>query len=151
MGEILPVLERKRNEDIMLKPITWVDDVAVMVEDQSAEQLLQKVGKVAVAMKKHADSHGLCLNFKKGKTEASVRFQGPGSAKVYRQFREEGSSFRLEDAGGHDLTLLSTTRYSHLGAMQTTAMTNQMKVTTRIAKAGSAFRTVDREEEDSCQ
>ena len=132
---ILPLLESPSGEAQRLTPITWVDDVAVLVEDSNAEELIRKIGKVTMAMKKQASSHGLTLNFKQGKTEAMIRFQGHGSAKVHRQFREQGSKLLLEDEAGQELHLLSTTRYGHLGAVQTVSMTNNVEVTTRIAKA----------------
>ena len=141
---ILPVLRDEEKGDQILQPITWVDDVAVLVEDRNAEELLNKIGAVAMAMKKHADGHGLTLNFKQGKTEALIRFQGPNSAQTHRRFREQGSKLDLQDAEGQNLQLLTTTKYSHLGAVQTMSMNNRAEVDTRIAKANTAFRMIKR-------
>ena len=139
---ILPVLQCEEKGDQVLQPITWIDDVAVMVEDRNAEELLNKTGKVAMAMKKHADGHGLTLNFKQGKTEALIRFQGPNSAQTHRRFREQGSKLDLQSPEGQNLQLLTTTKYSHLGAVQTVSMNNRAEVDMRIAKANTAFRMI---------
>ena len=139
-----PVLEQPDETTRTLPPITWVDDVAVLVEDASADGLLTKIGTVVTSMKKHTESHGLQLNFKQGKTEALIRFQGHGSSRAHREFREGGSKVQFTDSGGNEMNLLSTTKYGHLGALQTVAMTNHSEVAARIAKANTAFKTVKR-------
>ena len=141
---LLPTMESPSSTKQTLHPVTWVDDVAILVEDRDPGELLHKVGKVVTTMKKSADAHGLTLNFQKGKTEALVRFQGPGSAGAHRKFREQGSKLILEDTSGQELQLLSTTRYSHLGMVQSASMNNQAEVATRIAKSATAFRAIKR-------
>ena len=132
------------DEELVIPPGTWVDDVALVVDHQDLRKLLEITAEVVAAMEKRTVQRGLQLNLKRGKIEALMRFQGPNSSSTHREFREKGCVLPFVDASGNELHVHATSRYTHLGAVQSATMTNDAEVTMRIVKAKSAFKYIKR-------
>ena len=137
-----PHLETIDGKSLPLLPITWVDDTCFMMEDLDHEQLLCKITKVIQSLKKHSTANGLDLNFDKGKSELLIRFQGKGAWKAHRDFRSQGKGVHFDDEHGNSMRINSTSRYAHLGMIQTAAMNGDAEVNHRLALAGEALRAV---------
>ena len=59
---------------------TYVDDDAVPILSESADELVPKIREVMSVIARVYRLHGLPLNFKADKTEALLKFRGPGAA-----------------------------------------------------------------------
>ena len=130
-------------EETVIPPIVWVDDVAIVVETDKADELIKKVTKVAEKMHSICSQHGLEMNLSKGKSEAMVRFMGPGAAKVARQLKQEG--YGCVQMYGGQATSLSfgiVSKYVHLGTMQTTAASLDLEIRLRLAKAQQSYLNI---------
>ena len=66
-------------------PITWVDDVAIFLEDEQAELVIPKVQRTVALMYRLCRAYGLDLNFAPGKTEVLLRLHGRKSSQIRRQ------------------------------------------------------------------
>ena len=143
IGHILPSYSNTAGEECRIPPIVWVDDVAIVVESAKPEDLVERVSTVASKMFQICKSRGLDMNLSKGKSEAMIRFAGPGSAGAARRLKQEG--FGSVTLVGHEqehLRFGTTTKYAHLGTMQTSVATLDLEVRTRIAKAQIAYLNV---------
>ena len=140
---LLPCIEIE-GKHVRIPPVTWVDDVALVLEHEDPQKLLDNTAEVVKAMEKRTAQRGLQLNLKKGKTEALIRFQGPQSSMVHRRFRDGGCKIPFEDAHGNLLEVHGTSKYTHLGAVQSANMTNGAEVTMRIIKARAAYKDIKR-------
>ena len=140
--EVHPKVADDEENALPLLPITWVDDTCFMVEDPDPDQLLAKVTQVISSLQKHSAANGLDLNFDKGKSELLLRFQGKGALSAHRRFRSQGGGVHFADGQGNTIRMNSTSRYTHLGMIQTSAMNGDAEVNRRLALAGEALRAI---------
>ena len=132
-------------KEVSLPPVTWVDDVALVLEDSSPFGLIQKTRDVMASMHRRTKEMGLELNLQSGKTEALFRFQGHGSSKASRYLqRELHQKIVFAEEEGKELSIGTTNKYLHLGSMQSTSMAGMAEVQHRIARAHEAYRSVKR-------
>ena len=137
-----PQVRTSNGTDLPLLPITWVDDTCFMLEDSQPERLLRRTEKVVQSLRKHSSANGLELNFDKGKSEILLRFQGKGALKAHRAFRSQGKAIHFEDNEGKQMKILSTSRYTHLGMVQTSSMNGDAELNHRLALAGEALKAI---------
>ena len=107
------------NRDVELGEVAYADDVALPVI-APAEDILAKTAAVASITLQGFGGHGWTPNLGEGKTEAIVRFSGPGSADGSRRLAFECRHLlRLRGGAvdGQDLRIVHS--YRHLGTILT--------------------------------
>ena len=119
---------------------SYVDDGVFVVQAPTAELLVVKVARIAELVFATFESHGLRINFSKGKTEVSLRLAGRNS----RQTRVD-----IETQGGIPIRvankeiMLSVVReYKHMGAISTPSRAIRPEAMQRAASAKQALRTL---------
>eukprot|EP00438_Fugacium_kawagutii_P010612 Skav227436 [mRNA] locus=scaffold203:245111:270429:+ [translate_table: standard] len=139
IGHCYPVVDLD-GSSFRIDPITWVDDVAVYLEDPDPMKLLQKIGEVSGAFYSRCREVGLDLNFRAGKSETIVRLEGRGSQRAHKHLQlhwKEGIPLQGVD---QTIRLQATTAYVHLGQKQTAAMNHDLEIDRRAALAAEALR-----------
>lgn len=65
-------------------PVTWVDDIAVYIEDTDPHLLIEKAQKIMASFFLRCHERGFALNLARGKTEIIFRFEGRGAHSASR-------------------------------------------------------------------
>ena len=125
--------------DIAVPPITWVDDIAIFVESEQAEQIPVLIEKVVQLMFKHCRAYGLDLNFAPGKTEALLRLHGRNSTQLRKTLFQE-KFIQIEGSPGDKIALSAASHYTHLGIKHTATMNFDTELAYRMARAREALR-----------
>lgn len=114
-------------------PVTWVDDVAVYVEDTDPHHLIEKTQKIMAAFYQRCHERGLSVNLARGKTEVIFRFEGRGA---------HGATRRIQELPDHRLpievfsqTVSVASLYTHLGQKQCSSMSFEPAMIARRAQA----------------
>jgi hypothetical protein len=63
-----------------------MDDLAICLQSQTGEEVVQKVGMVASRLLELCIEHGMTPNLSKNKTEVLLSFRGHGSRKQKKVF-----------------------------------------------------------------
>ena len=97
--------------------IKWADDIAVMVQHETPQELIDAIKFAMTTYIDRLASHGLLLlNNDKGKTEALVLLRGPRSRQIRRElFAQADASLTITTTGFGDLSIRLVDRYKHLG------------------------------------
>ena len=120
--------------------ITWADDIAVMVQHESSEELLAALQHVMTSYIERLASHGLLLNYDKGKTEALILLRGHGSRQLRRDlFAVEEPTIPLYVHGFGDLSIRLTSKYKHLGNVVHANGNMMQELRIRVGAAYTAF------------
>lgn len=135
---LLPSLPGPDGE-IDVPPITWVDDIAIFLEVDQAEQVLPRVQQVVQIMYKHCRAYGLDLNFAPGKTEALIRLHGRKSTQIRKQLFQD-KHIEVEGPGGDQILLSAASHYTHLGIKHTATLSFDTEIAFRMARAREALR-----------
>ena len=135
-AELLPSLPSKEG-DQRVPPITWVDDVAIFLETEQADQIIPRVRRVVELMYRLCRAYGLDLNFAPGKTEVLLRFHGRNATRLRKTvFQEKFLPINAE----HDKILLSaTSQYTHLGIKHTATLSFEAEFSFRFSRARQAL------------
>eukprot|EP00438_Fugacium_kawagutii_P021420 Skav230559 [mRNA] locus=scaffold7717:17184:43069:- [translate_table: standard] len=124
----------------LVTPITWVDDVAIFLEDSDPHKLISKLQTVTAAVHHRATAAGFQLNLRPGKTECLVRLQGRSSQLAKRhllEFEQEGLPC---DSPHGPIRCPLTVKYQHLGQTQVASMSLQPEADIRLARAAEALQ-----------
>eukprot|EP00434_Breviolum_minutum_P035323 symbB.v1.2.031260.t1/scaffold3609.1/size53966/2 len=119
--------------------ITWVDDVAIFLEDECADTLVAKVRQTVAIMHAKCRSHGLDLNFAKGKTEAMFRFQGRNAVQ-WRQQLYLDQKLNLGEGFWQHIDIPVTSKYTHLGVVHASNCSHEPELSYRLGRARAALQ-----------
>ncbi|CAE7891072.1 unnamed protein product [Symbiodinium necroappetens] len=121
--------------------VTWMDDLALLVEDSRPEGLLDKVAAVATATLDECMKATLVPNLAVGKTECVVALYGPGSKKTAAEtFRGSSPELQLHSEIWPAARLRLVTTYKHVGGIVQAGGGTTKEVRSRIGAAWAAFR-----------
>ena len=121
--------------------VTWMDDLALLVEDSQPEGLLDKVAAVATATLDECMKATLAPNLTEGKTECVVALYGPGSRKTAATiFRGSSPDLPLYSSIWPDARLRLVSTYKHVGGLVQAGGGTGKEVRSRIGSAWAAFR-----------
>ncbi|CAE7190193.1 unnamed protein product, partial [Symbiodinium necroappetens] len=121
--------------------VTWMDDLALLVEDPRPSVLLDKITRVATATLDECMKATLVPNLAAGKTECVAAFYGPGSKKVATEtFRGSDPSLPLQSDIWPDARLRLVSTYKHVGGLIQAGGGTSKEVRSRIGAAWAAFR-----------
>ena len=123
-----------------LGPI-WADDLAVMVSERSAKDLVNKLKYVGGVLFQHLERAGMQVNFDAGKTEIVLDLRGAGATALRKElFRHRPPV--MEFAGPLQTTrfcrLVAT--YKHLGTIFSHKGRMLPEIRSRVGQAKQAFR-----------
>ena len=136
-GPSLPCIHTPSG-DTTIPAITWVDDVAIYIEAEQADNLIPLAQFVVRTLHQQCRAVGLDLNYSQGKTEVLFRFNGKNSDKIRRQLHQRGSV----DLGKEDwsqVKLPVATKYTHLGIKHAANMSFDVELNYRLARAREAL------------
>ena len=121
--------------------VTWMDDLALLVEDPRPERLLEKVAAVATATLDECMKATLVPNLAEGKTECVVALYGPGSKKTSAEvFRGSSPDIQLHSDIWPSARLRLVTTYKHVGGIVQAGGGTTKEVRSRLGAAWAAFR-----------
>ena len=124
--------------DIVVPAITWVDDVAIYLETESASDLVPLATEAVKMMHQQCRAVGLDLNYEHGKTEVLFRFHGRNSDNIRKQLHQEGK-ISLGDGLWESVKLPIATKYTHLGIKHSANMAFDVELNYRLARAREAL------------
>lgn len=124
----------------MVPPVTWIDDIALFVQDPCPDRLAAKVSRAFSAVRHRSHAAGFELNVKPGKSEALVRLQCRGCQATHGRLAQEHSEgLRCQGPLG-TIVLFLTSAYTHLGQCQTASMSVAAEADFRTARAQDALQ-----------
>ena len=138
-----PQAIRETSPDCEAKPvdITWMDDLALLVESTQPDELPDKVVAVASATVTECVQATLLPNLAAGKTEAVVSVQGRGAHKVKKDiFRGTDPSLQLRSDIWPAARLRIVPWYKHVGGLIEAGGGFAKEMRSRFGAAWSAFR-----------
>ena len=121
--------------------VTWMDDLALLVTADRAEDLPLKVAAVATATITECVQATLLPNLAQGKTEAVLSLRGPGSKAVRASvFRGSDPSIQLHSTIWPAARLRVVPKYKHVGGIIEANGGLDKELKSRIGGAWAAFR-----------
>ena len=127
----------------VVRPVdaTWMDDLALLIEDPHPDKLLDKVVEVATATLDECMKATLVPNLTEGKTECVLALCGPGSKKLATQvFRGSSPDLPLQSDIWPEARLRLVSTYKHVGGLVQAGGGTAKEVRSRIGAAWAAFR-----------
>ena len=120
-------------------PVTWADDVAVLLTASSNENIIPMTKRVTEKLSAAFERRGFCLNLAKGKTGAVISFKGPNAVEHRQQLLQQDEPGCEVFQGSHQRRLHFTSTYTHLGALFEMEGGLRAEVFRRIGLAWTAF------------
>ena len=120
--------------------IVWADDIAMMLQHHSPEELVRQTEYVAAVVIETFGSFGLLLNYEDGKTECLMTLRGPGSRDLRRKlFGVPTPSLTLHTTGFGPIALRLIEKYRHLGNIVHASghLIHELRI--RVGAANTAF------------
>ena len=143
---MMPRIQYDAAESEALPPTLWADDVALCLQADTSEVLVEAVRACVSATQRMCRKHGLLLNFSKGKSEVLLKLHGPQSAAIGRRlhFDEAGQlAFASHKCGRAETAYINITpAYKHLGGFACAAGHFRAEVRHRIGRASQALKDV---------
>ena len=125
--------------------VSYVDDAALLIESDLAEDLGEKVARSAALVVDVFQDHGLVVNMSPGKTEAIVEWRGRGSRAAKRRIIvDNASQIEISPAKGPAQMLKVTEAYKHLGGRVAADGDMRAEITSRIQSGDAVFRELRR-------
>ena len=134
---ILPCIHTSEG-DVPVPAITWVDDVAIYLEADCANNLIPLATEVVQHMHQQCRAVGLDLNYARGKTEVLFRFHGRHSDGIRKKLHQEGK-IALGQNEWSEVSLPVATKYTHLGIKHAANLSFDVELTYRLARAREAL------------
>ena len=118
-------------ESFELIDVGYIDDNAIPVVDR-ADSIVDKVTRIACIAHGTFVAFGMQLNWKQGKSEATVEFRGPNATKAKRVLssNENRSVFTWH---GTETALRFVDSYKHLGTVTNSANSDSTEITHKAA------------------
>ena len=138
-----PHLAQAQRPDSTVKPldVTWMDDLALLVEADRPSDLVDKVVAVASATVTECIQATLLPNLAAGKTETVLSLQGPGSRKLKSEiFRGTDPTVQLASDVWPAARLRMVSHYKHVGGLIESRGGSAKEAKCRIGAAWTAFR-----------
>eukprot|EP00438_Fugacium_kawagutii_P026502 Skav202813 [mRNA] locus=scaffold326:1091410:1095976:- [translate_table: standard] len=127
-------------EHKVLGPV-WMDDLAIMVSADSADQLIRKVSKILSELLAVCLEHGMQPNTDAGKTETVLSLRGAGSGAWKKHFFNQGGRPYLDIVTDRGMVQIHVaTSYKHLGGLLHHTGHGTREAKQRFAQAHQAFR-----------
>ncbi|CAE7028460.1 unnamed protein product [Symbiodinium sp. CCMP2592] len=124
-------------------PVSWLDDVAVLLQSQSARHAAGDAARATALIHQYLSLIGIGLNLTRGKTEAIVAWHGVGAHEAQTQvMQREAGSVALHIPGHTGLVLRCVSQYEHLGSLRTAGGDIGPAVEHRHREARSVYRAV---------
>ena len=123
-----------------LGPI-WADDLAVMVSDENAQLLVNKLKYVGSVLFHHLDQAGMRVNFDAGKTEIVMDLRGAGATAIRKELyrhRPPVLEFSCNQQPSRFCRLVAS--YKHLGTIFSQKGRMLPEIRSRVWQAKQAFR-----------
>ena len=121
--------------------VTWMDDLAILLEASSAEGVVEKLRRAAVLTLDQCLQAILLPNLKAGKTEAIIMLRGRGSKQVAREvFRSKDPTLGLQSQLWPTARLRLVPSYKHLGSVIQVEGGCKRELRARIGSAWRAFK-----------
>ncbi|CAE7777776.1 unnamed protein product [Symbiodinium sp. CCMP2592] len=124
-------------------PVSWLDDVAVLLQSQSAGRAAGDAARATALIHQYLSLIGIGLNLSQGKTEAIVAWHGAGAHEARLQVMQRAAGTVPLHVPGHaGLVLRCVTQYEHLGSLRTAGGDIGPAVEHRHREARSVYRAV---------
>ena len=126
-------------------PITWADDVALLLISKDPEDLRQMIGQTTNEASKEFRGHGLTLNFSKAKSEVLVSLAGKKAGEERRKLltaETEEHEVRQEDDKEKRMKTVSV--YKHLGTKHQSGGKMDEEIKFRCEQAWAAWRPLSK-------
>ena len=141
INSLEPILQVNDILQMQVPVLAWVDDVAIPVPTQHADQHIEVVQTVLNLALSVFQSYGLRLNFQPGKTEVVCQLRGNKAVALRRKvFVQDFATVPIE--GGHQVRLVSM--YKHLGMLYAQNLSLAHDIQARIGRASTQFRQISR-------
>ena len=123
-----------------LGPI-WADDLAVMVSDENAQLLVNKLKYVGGVLFHHLDQAGMRVNFDAGKTEIVMDLRGAGATAIRKElFRHKPPVLEFSSNQQPSRFCRLVASYKHLGTIFSQKGRMLPEIRSRVGQAKQAFR-----------
>ena len=120
--------------------IVWADDVAVLLQHESPQDLIDIAQVTMTRYIEKLAEHGLLLNFDSGKTELLLLLRGTGSRGLRRElFQVEHPHIQINPKGFGQIQVKLVDRYKHLGSVVHASGRIIHELRVRVGQAHSAF------------
>ena len=119
--------------------ITWVDDVAIFLQADTVEALVEKATEAVKLMHQKCRSHGLDLNYAKGKTEIMFKFHGKDAVQWRKKLHLQ-PTMDLGSGYWSSIEVPITTKYTHLGVVHSAKATHDAELNYRLGRARAAMQ-----------
>eukprot|EP00434_Breviolum_minutum_P012794 symbB.v1.2.011275.t1/scaffold753.1/size277516/11 len=119
--------------------ITWVDDVAIFLQADTVEALVEKATEAVKLMHQKCRSHGLDLNYAKGKTEIMFKFHGKDAVQWRKKLHLQ-PTMDLGSGYWSHIEVPITTKYTHLGVVHSAKATHDAELNYRLGRARAAMQ-----------
>ena len=119
----------------------WADDLAVMVSEETAPLLVEKLRYVGGTLFHHLDMAGMQVNFEAGKTEIVMDLRGPGALALRKELYRHNPPMMEFPSNTHPsrfCRLVAT--YKHLGTIFSQKGRMLPEIRSRVGQAKQAFR-----------
>ena len=131
-----PTDETARHTADPLVEVTFVDDEAIGIVASSPAALDKAIDVIVASLRSAFTAFNLHINWKKGKSEAMLRYRGRGAAKRLDARRSDrGLGIHIDD--GNFLHIVG--EYKHLGGLITASGSVAPEVTHRVSAAMSSY------------
>ena len=137
-GDMLPSLFAGEGQ-VKVPPITWVDDVAIFLEADTATQVREQARSVVSIMASKCRSFGLDINFAPGKSEVLFQLHGRDAAKLRTQLHHD-KTLDIGEGCWSSMHVSVTSRYTHLGIVHTANQSFDIELQYRLARGMEAMR-----------
>ena len=124
----------------MLGPV-WADDLAVMVDDESPQAVLQKTQAIAGAIFDHFALAGMDVNLGTSKTEIVLSLRGTGAPTLRKElFRHATPMLEVHTIRLGTLHVRLVKKYKHLGTVFSQGGKMVPEIRQRVGQAQAEFR-----------
>ena len=119
--------------------ITWVDDVAIFLQADTVAALVEKASDTVKLMHQKCRSHGLDLNYAKGKTEIMFKFHGRDAVQWRKKLHLQ-PTIDLGSGYWSNIEVPISTKYTHLGVVHSAKATHDAELNYRLGRARAAMQ-----------
>ena len=139
-GNVCPDSVPAADDVVHMADCAWMDDMCLMVATDNAQEVFPKLSFAAGVLIDTCIGHGMMPNLDRGKSEAIVLVNGPGSRAVRRRFLSDlEPTVAVEARLWPQARLRITPTYRHLGGLVTHRSKLVREVRSRIGFAWAAF------------
>ena len=149
LQEILDANEHSRRcwEQMSIRccPITWADDVALMLIAKDPETLMRTIEKTANEASKEFRGHGMTLNYATAKSEVLLSLAGKQAGAERRKLlTEETGEHRVRQEDEKEKVMKTVSVYKHLGTKHQAGGKMNEEVKYRTEQAWAAWRPLSK-------